>query len=103
MSVPLIVPFIVPLNGAIQLDVHALMAALKQELLQTDTSLRTKPAEYELEKKGRRVTMHKIILILIMGVILAGAATSIPGPVLLVMGCWILFALSIAMRSERQG
>ena len=45
--------------------------------------------------------MHKIILILIMGATLAGGASSIPGPVLLVMGFLILFALSIVMRSER--
>jgi len=48
--------------------------------------------------------IRKIALILIMGVALAGAATtSTPVRVLLVMGCLIIFALSVAMRSEQQG
>ena len=48
--------------------------------------------------------IRKIVLIFIMGVALAGAATtSTPVPVLLVMGCLIIFALSIVMRSEQQG
>ena len=48
--------------------------------------------------------MHKIALIFVMGVVLAGATvTSTPFPVLFVMGCLILFALSIAIRSEQQG
>ena len=48
--------------------------------------------------------MRKIVLILIMGVTLAGAAaTSTPIPVLLVMGCLIILALSAAMHSEQQG
>ena len=47
--------------------------------------------------------MRRIFLILIMGVILAGAAaTSTPFPVLLVMGCLIVWALSVALRSEQQ-
>ena len=45
--------------------------------------------------------IRKIILILIMGVTLVGAASSISHPVILVMGCLILFAFSIAMCSER--
>ena len=48
--------------------------------------------------------IRKIFLILFMGVILAGAATtSISMPVLLAMGGLILFALFAAMRGERQG
>ena len=48
--------------------------------------------------------IRKIGLVLIMGVVLAGAAaTSTPLPVLLVMGCLILWALSVALRSEQQG
>jgi len=47
--------------------------------------------------------MRRIFLILIMGVVLTGAAaTSTPFPVLLVMGCLILWALSVALRSEQQ-
>lgn len=48
--------------------------------------------------------MRKIVLTSIMGIALAGAAvTSTPLPVLLVMGCLILWALSVALRSEQQG
>ena len=48
--------------------------------------------------------MHKIALIFVMGVVLAVATVaSTPSPVLFVMGCLILFALSIAIRSEQQG
>ena len=48
--------------------------------------------------------MRKIVLTLIMSVVLAGAAaTSTPFPVLLVMGCLIIWALSVALRSEQQG
>jgi hypothetical protein len=48
--------------------------------------------------------IRKIVLVLIMGVVLAGAAaTSTPLPVLLVMGCLILWALPVALRSEQQG
>ena len=47
--------------------------------------------------------MRRIFLILIMGVVLVGAAaTSTPFPVLLVMGCLIVWALSVALRSEQQ-
>jgi hypothetical protein len=62
--------------------------------------------EPEVNKKGRLIKnmIRKIVLILIMGVTLAGAAaTSTPVPVLLVMGCLIIFALSMAARSEQQG
>jgi len=60
--------------------------------------------KHESAKKGRLIMIRKIALILIMGVALAGAAnTSTPIPVLLVMGCLIIFALSVAMRSEQQG
>jgi hypothetical protein len=60
--------------------------------------------EHELDKKGRLVMIRKIVLILIMGAALAGAATTAtPVPVLLVMGCLIIFALFVAMRSEQQG
>lgn len=48
--------------------------------------------------------MRKIVLTLIMGIALAGAAiTSTPLPVLFVMGCLILWALSVALRNEQQG
>jgi hypothetical protein len=48
--------------------------------------------------------MRKIVLTSIMVIALAGAAvTSTPLPVLLVMGCLILWALSVALRSEQQG
>ena len=48
--------------------------------------------------------MRKIVLTLIMSVVLAGAvATSTPLPVLLAMGGLIIWALSIALRSEQQG
>lgn len=48
--------------------------------------------------------VRKIVLILIMSIALAGAAvTSTPLPVLLVMGFLILWALSVALRSEQQG
>jgi hypothetical protein len=60
--------------------------------------------EHELDKKGRLIMIRKIVLILIMGVTLAGAATtSTPLPVLLVMGCLIILALSVVMRGEQQG
>jgi len=60
--------------------------------------------EPELDKKGSLVMIRRIFLILIMGAALAGAATtSTPVPVLLVMGCLIIFALFVAMRSEQQG
>ena len=60
--------------------------------------------EHEPDKKGRLIMIRKIFLILVMGVSLAGAAaTSTPVPVLLVMGCLIIFAVSVAMRSEQQG
>ena len=48
--------------------------------------------------------IRKIVLIFIMGVALAGAtATSTPLPVLLMMGCLIIFALFVALRHEQQG
>jgi len=48
--------------------------------------------------------IRKIVLTLIMGIALAGAAvTSTPLPVLLVMGFLMLWALSVALRSEQQG
>ena len=48
--------------------------------------------------------MRRIFLILIMVISLAGAAaTATPFPVLLAMGCLILWALSVALRSEQQG
>lgn len=48
--------------------------------------------------------IRKVVLILIMGLALAGATvTSTPFPVLLVMGCLILWALSVTLRSEQQG
>jgi|RhiMetdeSRZDD1v2_1073273.scaffolds.fasta_scaffold2649316_1 hypothetical protein len=47
--------------------------------------------------------IRKIFLILFMGMILAGAATtSMSMPVLLAMGGLILFALFAAMRSEQR-
>ena len=60
--------------------------------------------EDEQAKKGKLVMMRKFVLRLIMGVVLAGAvATSTPFPVLLAMGFLIIWALSIALRSEQQG
>jgi hypothetical protein len=48
--------------------------------------------------------IRRIVLTAIMGMSLAGAAlTSTPVPVLLVMGCLIIIALSIAVRREQQG
>lgn len=48
--------------------------------------------------------IRRILLTAIMGMSLAGAAvTSTPVPVLLVMGCLIIIALSIAVRREQQG
>jgi len=48
--------------------------------------------------------IRRITLVLIMGVALGGAAaTSTPLPVLLVMGCLMILALSVAPRSEHQG
>jgi hypothetical protein len=69
---------------------------------QITNGLRGKLATHGVDKKGRQVMMPKIILILIMGVTLAGAASSMPRTVTLVMGCLTLFALSIVMRSQRQ-
>ena len=60
--------------------------------------------EDEQDKKGKLVMIRKIVLTLIMGVVLAeAAATSTPFPVLLAMGCLIILALSVALRSEQQG
>jgi len=48
--------------------------------------------------------IRRIFLIVIMGLSLAGAAvSSTPVPVLLVMGCLIIIALSIAVRRDQQG
>ena len=48
--------------------------------------------------------MRKIVLTSIMGIALAGAVTtSTPFPVLLAMGFLIIWALSVALRSEQQG
>jgi hypothetical protein len=48
--------------------------------------------------------MRRLFLVFIMGMVLVGAAiTSTPFPVLLAMGFLILFALSVATRSEQQG
>jgi hypothetical protein len=56
----------------------------------------------QVNQKGKRIMIRKIVLILIMGLTLAGAAaTSTPIPVLLVMGCLIIFALSV-VRGEQQ-
>jgi hypothetical protein len=47
---------------------------------------------------------NKIVLILILGMILAGAATtSTSNPVLVGMGGLILLALYVAMRRDEQG
>ena len=46
----------------------------------------------------------KIILILIMSMILLGAAMiAVPIPVLWGIGCLIFLALSVALRSQQQG
>ena len=48
--------------------------------------------------------IRKIVLILFMGMVLTGAATTAtPFPVLLVMGFLILWALFFALRGEQQG
>jgi hypothetical protein len=48
--------------------------------------------------------MRRLFLVFVMGMILVTAATtSTPFPVLLGMGFLILFALSVATRSEQQG
>ena len=60
--------------------------------------------EHELDRKGEAIMIRKIVLILIMSVVLAGAATtSTPLPVLLAMGCLIIFALFLTGHSEQQG
>jgi hypothetical protein len=47
--------------------------------------------------------IRKIVLVLIMSATLAGAvAASTPVPVLIAMGCLIIFALS-SVRGEQQG
>lgn len=47
--------------------------------------------------------IRRTVLIAIMGIAFVGAAvTSTAVPVLLAMGCLILFALSVAMRGEQQ-
>jgi hypothetical protein len=47
---------------------------------------------------------RKMILVAFMCMTLLGAATTTtPFPVLVGMGCLILLALSVAMRSEEQG
>jgi hypothetical protein len=59
--------------------------------------------EHEPDKKGKPIMIRKIFLILIMGLLLAGAAiTSTPLPVLLAMGGLVIFALVIAIGSEQQ-
>jgi hypothetical protein len=46
--------------------------------------------------------MRRIFLTLIMGVVLAGAVTtSTPFPVLLAMGCLMLWALSVAAQRQQ--
>jgi hypothetical protein len=48
--------------------------------------------------------IRKIVLILIMSAVVAGAAaSSTPFPVLLVMGCLIICALSLELHREQQG
>jgi hypothetical protein len=48
--------------------------------------------------------MRRIVLTAIMGMSPAGAVvTSTPIPVLLLMGCLIIIALSITVRREQQG
>ena len=78
---------------------------LSLEITQTESQLlvRCLTARTRTNKKGKLAMMRKIVLTLIMGVVLAGAVTtSTPFPVLLAMGCLILWALSVALRGEQQ-
>jgi hypothetical protein len=60
--------------------------------------------EQEVDKKGRLIMFDKIILILIISMILLGAAiTAVPIPVLWGLACLIFLALSVAMRRAQQG
>lgn len=46
---------------------------------------------------------HKLLILVIMGVPLAGAvAAKTAPPVLLMMGCLVLLAISVAKRNEKQ-
>jgi len=59
---------------------------------------------YELDRKGRMVMIRKMVLILIMGMVLIAAATAAtPPPVLLAMGCLIVFAFFHTRYGEQQG
>jgi hypothetical protein len=60
--------------------------------------------EQEVDKKGRWIMFEKNILILIMSMLLLGAAMiSIPIPVLWGMGCLVFLALFIVERRAHQG
>lgn len=68
------------------------------------TGLVSRGAFRDVLKNEGADMMRKIVLILIMGVALAGATTtSTPFPILIVMGWLILLALFVALRSEQQG
>jgi hypothetical protein len=80
-----------------------LCCALKPHSLSINACCDICLMEDERDQKGNLVMIRKIVLVLIMGVTLAGAAaTSTPVPVLLAMGCLILWALSVALRRQQQ-
>ena len=59
--------------------------------------------EEEVNKKGRWIMFEKNILILIMIMLLLGAAMiSIPISVLWGIGCLVFLALSVFLRSEQR-
>ena len=58
----------------------------------------------EVDKKGRLIMFDKAILILIVSMLLLGAAmTAVPIPVLWGIGCLVFLTLSVAMRNQQQG
>ena len=88
-------------RGAIRPDSlpQALSFAFLTRLYDTFTTR----SMYILTQREKFIMLGKIVLLIIMGGVLAGAATtSTPLPILLVMGCLILFALSAAIRREQQ-
>ena len=60
--------------------------------------------QQEGQKKGRFTMFDKIILILIVSMILLGAAMiAVPVPVLWGMSCLIFLTLSVTLRHQPQG
>ena len=81
-----------------------LCCALKSHKMSFNSCCVDGLVEDEQAKKGKLVMIRKFVLTLIMGVVLTGAvAASTPFPVLLAMGFLIIWALSVALRSEQQG